>query len=239
MFYCQRESYSRELETEVISCSATSRQLDTAGRKAKVDGFEVTFKETVFFPEGGGQNADKGLVGGVEVLDVYRRGTVAVHFLAGELQPGSVVRQSLDWNRRFDNMQQHSGQHLVSAVLEREYNINTTAWWMAESSENKVGLSYIELDKPVPPETLSLVEERCNSAIQDAIPVSVKLFQIGDPELDAAHTRGLPADHAGPVRLIQMGEIDSNLCCGTHVSNLSHLQAIKLLFTEKMALKSI
>ncbi len=52
---------------------------------------------------------DVGLVSGVEVLDVYRRGTVAVHFLAGELQPGSVVRQSLDWNRRFDNMQQHSG----------------------------------------------------------------------------------------------------------------------------------
>lgn len=51
----------------------------------------------------------------------------------------------------------------------------------------QVGLSYIELDKPVPPETLSLVEERCNSAIQDAIPVSVKLFQIGDPELDAVN----------------------------------------------------
>ena len=52
---------------------------------------------------------------GVEVLDVYRRGTVAVHFLAGELQPGSVVRQSIDWNRRFDNMQQHSGgQYLPS-----------------------------------------------------------------------------------------------------------------------------
>merc|ERR1719495_982363 len=103
---------------------------------------------------------------------------------------------------------------------------------MAESTPAKVGVSYIELDKPINADTMKIVEDRCNQAIQDAIPVQVLMYQMGDPELNEAHTRGLPADHAGPIRLVKIGDVDSNLCCGTHVANLSHLQAIKLMHTE-------
>lgn len=232
MFYCQRESYAREYESAVLSCAPVKRKLEVGGKKVEVPGFEVVFEDTVFFPEGGGQNTDKGYIGDTEVLDVYRRGPAAVHFVSGELEPGAKVKQTLDWERRFDNMQQHSGQHIVSAVLEKEFGINTTSWWMAESTSSKVGVSYIELDKPVPADTCQLVEDRCNRAIQDAVPVTVSVYLPGDPQLDTAHTRGLPADHSGPIRLVQVGDIDSNLCCGTHVSNLAHLQAVKLLYTE-------
>lgn len=129
-------------------------------------------------------------------------------------------------------MQQHSGQHLISAVLENEQKINTLSWWMAENTEHKVGVSYIELDAPLSDTALKLVETRCNSVIQSALPMTVSTYQVGDPALSVAHTRGLPADHTGPVRLVSIPGVDSNLCCGTHVSCTSMLQVVKLLHTE-------
>jgi len=239
MFFCQRDSYAREYETTVLSSIPAKRKVEQGGKKVEVQGFEVVFEDTVLFPEGGGQNTDKGFIGEVEVVDVTRRGDKAVHFLKGGFEVGSSVKQVVDWTRRFDNMQQHSGQHIISAILENEHHINTMSWWMAENTEAKVGISYIELDKPVTPEISRSVEDRCNQIIKDAIPVTVHVYQPGDPGLDKGHTRGLPADHTGPVRLVQVGDVDSNLCCGTHVSNLSHLQAVKLLYCENKKGKTL
>eukprot|EP00088_Acartia_fossae_P021768 TRINITY_DN2310_c0_g1_i4.p1 TRINITY_DN2310_c0_g1~~TRINITY_DN2310_c0_g1_i4.p1 ORF type:complete len:420 (-),score=85.59 TRINITY_DN2310_c0_g1_i4:487-1716(-) len=233
MFHCQRSSYDKEYESTVVSCTPASRKKEQNGKKVDVKGFEVIFEDTVFFPEGGGQNTDLGVVGeDNQVLEVTRRGDLAVHFLTGALEPGQKVSQKINWDRRFDNMQQHSGQHLVSAILEKDYNINTMSWWMAESSPSKVGVSYIEVDKPITAEVMTLVEDKCNESIRDSIPVTVSLFQRGDPELEEAHTRGLPDDFTGPIRLIRIGNLDNNLCCGTHVANLAHLQAVKLMYTE-------
>jgi len=109
---------------------------------------------------------------------------------------------------------------------------------MAENGE-KVGISYIELDKPLEPDTIVEVEDVCNQAIQKAVPVNVMTYQMGDPGLDKGKTRGLPADHTGTIRLINIGDIDDNLCCGTHVSNLSHLQTIKLLHAENQKGKTL
>ena len=175
-----------------------------------------------------------GTISGVPVMSVTRQGSTAVHFLSSPIQlvEGEKVVQVVDWTRRWDNMQQHSGQHLVSAVLEKEHNINTMSWWMAENSDQKVGVSYIELAQPVSDSTLSAVEDRCNSVIQSGLPMTVTTYQVGDPALDEAHTRGLPADQTGPVRLVSIPGVDSNLCCGTHVSCTSQLQVVQLLYVE-------
>ena len=91
------------------------------------------------------QNSDHGWIDGgfgdVAVLQVTRKQSSAVHFLHSErpLEVGTKVKQRLDWARRFDNMQQHSGQHLVSAFFERILGINTTSWWMAENNGDRVG----------------------------------------------------------------------------------------------------
>ena len=168
------------------------------------------------------------------MLSVTRLGNTAVHFLASPLQlvEGEKVMQVVDWTRRWDNMQQHSGQHLISAILENEQKINTLSWWMAENNEHKVGVSYIELDQPITDSILSMVETRCNDIIQSALAMTVTTYEVGDPALDAAHTRGLPTDHTGPVRLVSIPGVDSNLCCGTHVSCTSHLQVVKLVNAE-------
>ena len=115
-----------------------------------------------------------------------RAGDTAVHFLETnqDWSPGTAVTQVVDWDRRWDNMQQHSGQHLLSAILENEHNTNTLSWWLAESCASKVGVSYIELDNPVTEATLAAVQERCNEVIRDARPINVMTYNVGDPELD-------------------------------------------------------
>ena len=128
-------------------------------------------------------------------------------------------------------MQQHSGQHLLSAVLEKQYDtqvsqevtqytrinsnrtivcFQTLSWWMAEHTEAKVGVSYIEVDRAVSEEDLVAVQERCNEVIRAALPVTVNTFDVGDPELDqvrhvtctaACHTAATcPGPHAGAAQ---------------------------------------
>jgi len=240
MFHCQRSSYDKEYESSVVSCTKTSRKKEQNGKKVNVEGFEVIFEDTVFFPEGGGQNTDHGvLADNIQVMEVTRRGDLAVHFVSEPVNPGDKIVQKIDWDRRFDNMQQHTGQHLISAILENDHNIKTMSWWMAESTNNKIGVSYIELDTGVPTDLMHVVEDKCNQAIRDSLPVSVTLFNRGDPQLDQAHTRGLPDDFTGPVRLIKIGDLDNNLCCGTHVSSLAHLQTIKLMYSENKKGKAL
>lgn len=236
-FACQRDGYLRQLSSEVVSCSPAKLKLSRHGQKETISGHEVVCQDSVLFPEGGGQNSDHGTLNGLPVLQVSRKGGQAIHFVVDSsgFTVGEIVQQEVDWTRRFDNMQQHSGQHLISALFESQLAINTTSWWMAENNGDKVGVSYIELDQPsITKEQVQQIEDQCNQAIRDHLEVSVHMFEDAhDPALTAAHTRGLPDDLAGPVRVVNIGSLDSNMCCGTHVKNLSELQAIKLLSVDK------
>jgi len=241
-FACQRDSYLQEHTSEVVRCESATLNVG----KAKVPGFNVVFKDTVLFPEGGGQNDDRGWVDDViPVLRVVRgKQGEAVHFLQTPDPPKvrQVMSQKVDWVRRFDHMQQHSGQHLISAIFEQELEMPTLSWWMAEEGEPCM----VELDTSRLPDgtlttpILKKIEDICNLHIRNHCNVNVKVYPLGDPALDGSKTRGLPDDVTGDVRVIEMVQgsstdklIDSNMCCGTHVSNLSHLQAIKLLNWDK------
>ena len=129
------------------------------------------------------QNDDHGLIdGNISVLRVTRNKDQAVHFLKTDeevLQVGQEVNQSVDWNRRFDHMQQHSGQHLISAVFEKKFNVGTASWWMAEAggSGDKVGVSFVELaTDSLTDDTVQSVEDACNQHIRDGCSVNVKVL---------------------------------------------------------------
>ncbi|RXG67624.1 Alanyl-tRNA editing protein Aarsd1-A [Armadillidium vulgare] len=192
VFYCQRNCYGKKYSTSVLSCTPTKIAEEINGKKSSVDCYEVIFKDTVFFPEGGGQPYDKGEVNGIPVLKVLRKGGNAVHYLSEPVEVGSNVDQVIDWNRRHDHMQQHSAQHLITEL-----------------------------------------EENVNEAIRNCTPVLIEEFDTSDPKLQEARTRGLPDDIVGPVRVVTIKDLDSTMCCGTHVKNLSDLQAIKILYCEK------
>ncbi|TRY93947.1 hypothetical protein DNTS_022025 [Danionella cerebrum] len=223
----------------VISCVPAELKLESNGKKEKLKGFNVKLKDTIMFPEGGGQPDDHGTIGGVPVLRVLRQGPDAVHFLSSSLEDGQEVHIKLDWERRFDHMQQHTGQHLITALADTMFGYKTTSWDLGRQR------SSIELDTAsVKPGEMEALEAAVNEKIRAQLAVRVNLLSIDDPAVEkawalneqlreAVRSRGLPDDHAGPIRIIDIEGVDANMCCGTHVSNLSHLQVIKILGTEK------
>ncbi|XP_038592367.1 alanyl-tRNA editing protein Aarsd1 isoform X2 [Micropterus salmoides] len=227
-FQCQRDCYMKEFTTSVVSCCPAELKQEVNGKKETLKGFNVKLQDTILFPEGGGQPDDHGLIGDVPVLRVTRQGPDAIHFLSSLLEVGQEVHVKVDWERRFDHMQQHSGQHLITALADTFFGFKTTSWELGRQR------STIELDTPsVKPAQLQALEEAVNEKIREHVPVSVQLLSIDDPAVEKVRSRGLPEDHAGPIRIVDIEGIDANMCCGTHVSNLSHLQVIKLLGTEK------
>lgn len=140
------------------------------------------------------------------------------------------MKLTLDWDRRFDHIQQHSGQHLLSAVLEQApYELHTVGWCMKEKT------SYIELDtvdKRLPTQDeWNQVERRLNDLILQAVPMTCHTTAMTTTDTDRPDS--LPADYIGGViRTIEIEGLDRNPCCGTHIAHLGHLQAAKLLHTE-------
>ncbi|KAJ8715901.1 hypothetical protein PYW08_013186 [Mythimna loreyi] len=227
VFKCQEDSFLKKFSSTVIKCEPTTEPVVEYGKTIPFQGYQVTLENTILFPAGGGQPHDIGRLNGTEVVQVLRKGSEAVHFTKEPLEVGSTVEQEVDWERRFDHMQQHSGQHLLSAILEKEFQMATTSWWLGCDE------SYVELDTAtISNDVMKSVEKRCNDLIKEAIPVTVKICKVSDPDVNEAHTRGLPKDCMETIRIICIGNFDENLCCGTHVTNLSQLQMIKLLGVE-------
>lgn len=174
---------------------------------------------------------------------VRREHADAIHFVhcAEPLACGATVELRVDWPVRLDHMQQHSGQHLISAVLEQQCGWATGSWYLG------AGTSFVQLDaQRLDEERLRAAERRINEIIAGGCAVSV---QNVDPQAlvsDAGNgedgeddqrravraTRDLPADHVGPVRVVTFAGIESNRCCGTHVRDLHQLQAVQLLHWE-------
>lgn len=214
----------------VKSCSPAEISIvNEKNKKEKVKGFEVVLDDTILFPEGGGQPDDKGTINDIPVLKVSRRGGDAIHFVTTEIPVGTPVNLEVDWTRRFDHMQQHTGQHLITSLAESMFGYPTTSWNLGEK------ISSIELDTPqLTEDQIAKLEDAVNERIRDQIEVTPILYHDkNDPGLADARCRGLPDDHTGPVRMLSIGKFDNTLCCGTHVSNLAHLQLIKLLGVEK------
>lgn len=227
VFKCQEDSFLKNFTTKVVKCEPTTEPIVEYGTSTPFEGYQIRLENTILFPAGGGQPHDLGWLNNVEVLQVLRQGDNALHFTKEPLEVGTVVEQKLLWDRRFDHMQQHSGQHLLSAILERHYNLPTTSWWLGAEE------CYVELESTkVTDDVMRGVEDMCNEAIRGATPVIVKLCKANDPQLDEAHTRGLPKDCMDTIRIICIKDIDENMCCGTHVSNLSQLQVLKILGAE-------
>lgn len=184
------------------------------------------------FPEGGGQPCDTGYIDQVKVHNVQREKIAHVHFTKEPVEAGKTVELNVDWDRRWDHVQQHSGQHLLSAVLESEpYKWNTLAWSLGEKR------CYIELDtnvKSFTPEVMKEVEVAVNNHILRNTPVIIH-SKPADHE-DTHRPDSVPADYVGggSIRIIEIEGLDWNPCCGTHVQSIGQIQAVKLLHAESV-----
>ena len=212
----ERDPYRRELATEVV--------------RTGLDGERpfAVLADTICFPEGGGQPADRGWLSGGVVLDVQWTGGEIRHYLAAPAVVGAALLR-LEWARRFDHMQQHTGQHLLTAVAQDRHNWPTTAFHLgAELCDIELGAASLDANR------LDVLEEEVNAEIRAARPVTTQRVSVREYEALAVRTRGLPAGHSGDIRLVEISGLDLNTCGGTHVRSTAEIQCLKLLGTEPM-----
>ena len=184
--------------------------------------------DTLFYPEGGGQPADRGVLGGVAVVDVQKVEGVPRHFLQQPVDVGPV-NLVLDWERRFDHMQQHTAQHLLTAVALNRFGWKTTAFHLRDRESD------IELDV----ESLSQEQlEALEGEVMDEVRRGRKVrgWRVTPEEYAAMEVRSrrLPAGHQGDFRLVEIEGLDLNTCGGTHLHSVSEIECLKLLGTESM-----
>lgn len=201
------ESHLSRFTATVLSCEQTGK------------GFEVVLDATAFYPEGGGQAADTGVLGGCRVLDTREKGSQILHICDGPLTPGTEVEGRIDYEARFLRMQQHSGEHIVSGIIHRRYGFSNVGFHM--NAEHTL----IDFDGVIPPEALAEIEAEANRAVWQNFPV--KIWYPSPDELPTVPYR-TKKQLPWPVRIVEFPGFDCCACCGTHVAMTGEIGIIKL-----------
>ena len=201
-------AYIKEFEAQVLSCQK--------GKK----GWEITLSATAFYPEGGGQPADTGILGDVRVTDVHEKDGQVVHYTDGPLPVGETVRGVIDWDRRFQHMQEHSGEHLVSGLIHQRFDYDNVGFHMGTDEVT------IDFNGVLEWEDLMAIEEKANGMIWENLEISA-VYPEKD-ELDAMEYRS-KKELTGAVRIVSIPGGDVCACCGTHVERTGEIGLVKFL----------
>ena len=188
------------------------------------NGWEILLDRTIFYPTGGGQPCDLGQIGQAQVLDVRERGDEVVHLADAPLPVGQEVECAIDWTRRLDLTQQHSGEHLVSGIIHARFGFENVGFHMGSD------VITIDFSGELTLQALAEVELAANEAVWADIPT--KIWYPAPSELKTLPYRS-KKELTGAVRLVQFGGIDLCACCGTHVERTGEIGLIKLLSTTR------
>lgn len=198
----------------------TARVLECVENKKN---YSVILDRTLFYPEGGGQPADIGTLGGARVLDVHEKGEIITHTIDRPLEIGAEVEGEIDWVHRFDLMQNHSGEHILSGVICAKYGCDNVGFHMGKE------MITIDLNTKIPEADLPWLEEKANEAIWRNVAVGIRYPEKA--ELDALEYRS-KKELEGAVRIVNVGEYDCCACCGTHVRFAGEIGQIKIISAQ-------
>ncbi len=206
-----KDAYLQDFDAEVLSCEE--------GKK----GYEIVLDRTAFFPEGGGQPADRGWLDGVEVLDVRDKKEYVLHICDKPLKAGSRVHGNVEWNRRFLHMQQHSGEHILSGIIHRLFGYDNIGFHM--------GKDFVTVDF-----SGLLTEEQIAKAEKEANEVvfanrEIKAEYPSRQELASLEYRS-KKEIEGDIRIVTVPGADVCACCGTHVHRTGEIGPIKVISDE-------
>jgi alanyl-tRNA synthetase len=184
----------------------------------------VTLDRTAFYPTSGGQPFDTGTLGGVNVVDVIDVDSEVVHLLSSPLPSGSQVHGEVNWTRRFDHMQQHTGQHVLSAAFERLAEAATVGFHLGTDTAT------IDLAREVSAPDITRAEDEANRVVWDDLPVAIRFVSA-----DEAATLPLRKESSrqGTLRLIEIRGFDLSACGGTHVARTGSIGLIAVLGAER------
>ncbi|MCH3962537.1 MAG: alanine--tRNA ligase-related protein [Solobacterium sp.] len=209
LFY--REPYTREFDAEVIGCTHVQ------------DHYEIILNDTAFYPEGGGQPCDTGTLDQINITDVQRRNGVIVHCADVPLPLGKKVHGVLDWQRRFEHMQEHSGEHLVSGLIFHKYGFDNVGFHMGETIQ-------VDFSGSLSFEEMRQIEVRANEVIWQNEPIEISY--PSPEELQVLSYRSKKELH-GRVRIVTIPDGDVCACCGTHTASTGEIGLIRILSAEK------
>ena len=205
-------AYTRTFEAKVLSCAE--------GKK----GYEVVLDQTAFFPEGGGQPYDTGVLGGVPVTAVHEKNGEIVHYTDAPLTVGETVTGEIDWERRFRNMQGHSGEHLVSGLIHAKYGYDNVGFHMGSD------VLTVDLNGMLDEAQLAEIEREVNEKVWEDKEVVITYPTAEELEvLDYRSKKEL----TGQVRIVTFPGVDVCACCGTHVTHTGEIGMVKLLSVVK------
>lgn len=200
------DSHLKEFTATVLSCENRVAVLD----------------KTAFFPEGGGQTADTGVIDGVRVLDVQEKGEVIYHYLENDIQAGKTVNCKLDWDARFDKMQNHTGEHIVSGIVHSLYGFDNVGFHLSDTEMT------MDFDGMLTREDLLKVEALANEVIYR----NAKVTAFYPEDLANLEYRS-KLDLTENVRIVEIEGCDKCACCAPHVNNACEVGIIKILdFTK-------
>ena len=208
----EQNAYIQDFEASVIQCLKKDNQ------------YGVILDQTAFYPEGGGQPSDQGILNDIEVFDVQKEEEGIVHYTKEPIEVGTKVRGQIDWARRFDLMQNHTGEHIVSGLVHSIYGYDNVGFHMGDHIQ-------VDFNGSLTKEDIQKVEQLANKIVYDNIAIE-ELFPSKE-ELEKIEYRS-KKELTGEVRIIKIGDADCCACCGTHVKTTGEIGIIKILSLESV-----
>ncbi|MBE6750363.1 MAG: hypothetical protein E7560_04290 [Ruminococcaceae bacterium] len=206
-------SHLKEFAAEVVSCQELSQ------------GFGIVLNKTAFFPEGGGQKSDKGHLNDAVVSDVQIKNGEIIHITNEKIEAGTTVIGKIDWERRFDFMQQHSGEHIISGIANKLYGCENVGFHLSEE------IVTLDFDKPLSKEQLAKLEALSNKAVFENRKISTYYPQ--ESVLKTLPYRS-KKELEGDIRIVEIADVDMCACCAPHVAFTGEIGIIKFLATESL-----
>ena len=207
-----QNAYATEFNAVVVSCEPTTYN--------KQEAYALILDQTLFFPEEGGQSPDKGTINDIPVLDVQISKDIVTHTITKPIAEGTTIHGIIDWKHRFFNMQQHSGEHIFSGTVHREYGFNNVGFHL---SDNGVTMDF---DGVLSSEQIKDIEYKVNEAIAKNIEINVSF--PSKEELSILEYRS-KIEIDGAVRIVTIPGYDVCACCAPHVKRTGEIGMFKVL----------
>ena len=183
------------------------------------DYYEAVLDRTAFFPEGGGQYADTGVIDGIRVFDAQERQGIIYHKMEKPLMVGKSVEGTIDWEERFSKMQQHSGEHIVSGLVHRKYGYNNVGFHMGKDAIT------MDFNGLISKEDLKEIERKANEIV--AANVDIQVLYPSKEELEHIQYRS-KIEIEGQVRIVMIPDCDTCACCAPHMKKTGEIGIVKL-----------
>lgn len=207
-----KDSHIKSFTAKVLSCEAVKER------------YEIILDKTAFFPEGGGQSGDSGYIGSARVFDTHEKDGSVIHYAEKAVTAGEEYDCRIDWEQRFRRMQNHSGEHIVSGLVNRKYGYSNVGFHMGSDFVT------IDFDGFISPEELAAIEREANFAVAENRRVKAS---FPDEETLKSLDYRSKLDLTENVRIVEIEGIDMCACCAPHVYSTAEIGIIKILGSER------